>query len=316
VSLKTHKILEIMSTNQGIVYTTTGERSRGTISSYHRKPEPNFLNKTAHRVDISGLKSIDQRTAIKFDGCDYESKFTVGFEVEKNQLSRNAVKEYELFCGFETDSSCGYEAVTHVLPLLPSGQWRTKVYDMMYKAEKIISDEFSPSDKRCGGHITIGADGLNGRELNLLVRKNAGIILALFRMRLNNTYCGSNRRMEDRDQNEYNSTNGYFYGSSGWHHKYQIALVKGNCLEFRVPSKFESVKQMMRRYELMYELINFSVNSPKGTHEKFLKNITPIILSMYNGNVDKTNEILDYARHFQKFILKNEIHDDIKKFLR
>jgi hypothetical protein len=225
------------------------------------------------------------------------------------------VREYELFCGFETDSSCGYEAVTHILPLLPAGQWRTKVYDMMHKAERIIEDSYSPSDRRCGGHITIGCDGLNGVELNALVRKNAGIVLALFRKRLNNTYCGSNRRMQPEGETRYNSASGYHYSTSGWHYKYQTALVKGRCLEFRLPSKFESVKQMMRRYELMYELVNYSVNNPRGTSEKFLKKITPIVVSMYNGDTAKAEEILNLARHFQKFINKGEIHQDIAMYL-
>jgi hypothetical protein len=305
-----------MSTT-GIVYTTTGQRERGSVAGYHRKPEANFLNKTAHRVDVAGLKPIDQRNAIKFDGSTYDSKFTIGFEVEKNQLSRGAVREYELFCGFETDASCGYEAVTHILPLLPAGQWRTKVYDMMHKAEKIIDDRYSPSDKRCGGHITIAVDGMNGDDLREAVRKNSGIVLALFRHRLNNTYCGSNRRMQSANDSTFNSYSGSgAYGSRERHWKYQTALVKGNCLEFRCPSKFESVKQMMRRYELYYELVNFSVNNPNGSHDSFLKKIKPIIVSMYNGDTAKAEQILGLSKLFRKFILKGEIHQDIAKFLK
>ncbi len=105
----------------GVIYTTTGQRDRAVVQSYHHKPAPLFLNKTKHVVDVAGLKKAEQRTAIKFEGQDIEAKFTIGFEVEKNQLHRGAVREYELFCGFERDGSCGYEAVTHVLPLLPSG---------------------------------------------------------------------------------------------------------------------------------------------------------------------------------------------------
>ena len=163
----------------GIIYSTTGESRRGQVASYHSKPSPLFLNKSKHAVDIAGLKPAQQRSSIKFESGEYESKFTIGFEVEKNQLSRNAVREYELFCGFERDGSCGYEAVTHVLPLLPAGQWRTKVYDMMHKAEKIIDDRFSPSDRRCGGHITIACEGMSGDALRDAIRKNCGIILAL-----------------------------------------------------------------------------------------------------------------------------------------
>ena len=97
--------------NTGIIYTTTGEHQRGVVTGYHSKPAPLFLNKTKHAVDVSGLKKSEQSKVIKFDGMEFESKFTIGFEIEKNELSRNAVKEYELFCGFERDGSCGYEAV-------------------------------------------------------------------------------------------------------------------------------------------------------------------------------------------------------------
>lgn len=300
----------------GVIYTTTGNNERGTVHSYHYKPSPLFLNKSKHRTDIAGLKTVEQKTAVKFNGNEYESRFTVGFEIEKNQLHRGAVKEYELFCGFERDSSCGYEAVTHILPLLPNGKWKTKVFDMVLKAEKIIDDRYSPSDRKCGGHITIACNGISGDELRQAVRKNSGIILAMFRKRLNNAYCGSNRRMQGRNDNViYNSTSSYSYSNDGWDNKYQTALVKGNCLEFRVPSKFESVKQTMRRYELFYELVNFSVNNPNGSFKTFLKKIKPIIVSMYNGDESKADEILDLAVHFQKFINDGTISDKIQGFL-
>lgn len=310
-----------MSTT-GIIYTTTGEHQRGSVAGYHSKPAPLFLNKSKHSVDVSGLKKSDQRKAIKFDGMDFESKFTIGFEVEKNELSRNAVREYELFCGFERDGSCGYEAVTHVLPLLPAGKWRTKVFDMMHKAEKIIDDRYSPSDKRCGGHITIAIDGMTANEMRLSLRKNAGIVLALFRHRLNTKYCGSNRRLQTGGDTGINSWSGCSdYRSYHIHPKYQTALMKearwnqSACFEFRVPSKFESVKQMMRRYELFYELVDFSINTPNGSHDAFLKRIKPIIISMYNGDEQKANKVIDLSKHFRRFILTGVISADINSYL-
>jgi hypothetical protein len=293
LTIKTIKVMQ-----NGIEYKITGQRERGEVAGYHRKPQPLFLNKSKYGVDVSGLKKVDQK-AIKFDGIEFASKYTIGFEVEKNQLSRNAVREYELFCGFERDGSCGYEAVTHVLPLLPAGQWRTKVYDMMHKAEKIIDDRFSPSDRRCGGHITIAVDGIDGAELLRQVRKNAGIVLALFRHRLTNRFCGDNRRMETD-----------FYGD-----RYQVALVKGVCLEFRLPSRFESVKQMMRRYELMFHLVDFSIQNPNGSFDTFMKRVQPVILSMYNGDADKANKVMTLAKHFQKYINTGEVSDSIREYL-
>lgn len=306
----------------GIIYGLTGDYERSYVKNYHFKPSPLLLNKTKHAVDVSGLKRVE-RTAIKFDGDDYTSKYTIGCEVEKNQLHRNSVREYELFCGFEYDGSCGYqsgsrgyEAVTHILPLLPSGKWRTKVFDMMHKAEKIIDDRFSPSNGRCGGHITIGVDGLSGNDLRILIRKNAGIVLALFRNRLKNSYCGSNRRMQATTDTSFNSFAGsYDYREYECHWKYQTALVKSECLEFRVPSRFESVKQMMRRYELMYELVDYSVNKPNGSHDSFLRRIKPIILSMYNGDVDKTEQIIKLSKHFRTFIINGKVSPEIERYL-
>lgn len=299
-----------------LIYTTTGEAERGHVSSYHRKPDALFLNKSKYKADVSGLKPKQLQNALFVSNGEYVSKFTIGFEIEKNSLSRNAVKEYELFCGFERDGSCGFEAVTHVLPLLPSGKWRNKVYDIIHKAKKIIDDRYSPSDRRCGGHVTIACEGLTGAELNLAVRNYSGIILALFRKRLKNPYCGANRRfMPQSGMAQYNSHDCTAYDYNGWHYKYQTALVKGNCLEFRVVSKFESVKQVMRRYELFHELVDYSVNETKGTWKGFVKRIEPIIRSMYNGDQTKTDEILSLAKHFQKFINDSTIHEDIAEYL-
>lgn len=295
-----------MSIRTGIEYKVTGESSRGQVADYHRKPSPLLLSKTPFKVDVAGLKKIQQRDAITFDGAAYGSKFTIGFEIEKNQLSRAAVKEYELFCGFERDGSCGYEAVTHILPLLPAGQWRNKVFDLFVKAEKIIDDRYSPSDRRCGGHITIAAEGFTGDALRAKIRENCGIFLALFRKRLSNTYCNHNVRLEGQFETSLHY--------NGWHSKYQLALVKGNCLEFRIPSKVESVKQLIRRYELFYEVVNHSING-NGKHETLLKTIKPIILSMYNNDEAKTNEVLGFARQFREFILNRNTTTGIAEFL-
>ena len=293
-------------TNTGVTYTTTGNEMRGRVCDYHRKPEPLPLNKTKHKVDIAGLKKKDRDICFvsvpDYDGTlDIVSKYTIGFEVEKNSFHRGAVKEYELFCGFERDRSCGYEAVTHVLPLLPAGTWRNKIFDMMYKAKRIIEDTHSPSDNRCGGHISIGVRGMGGDEVRRMVRGNCGILLALFRHRLRNHYCYLNKRMQD-----------------GYGDKYQVANVKNSCLEFRIPSRIESVKQMMRRYELIHEIVRFSdENFGKGwgKHETLLKKIRPIVLSMYNGEEEKCDKIMDLARKFREYILTGEVHPDIQRYV-
>jgi len=301
----------------GIIYSLTGELNRGRVHGYHHKPDPLKLNKTPHKYDVSGLKSKDVRNILNYQvsahAMGYESRFTIGFEVEKTSLHRNSVREYELFCGFETDASCGYEAVSHILPLLPAGTWRTKVYDMIHKAAPVIEDSYSPSNASCGGHITIGVDGMTGDEILEAVRPYSGIVLALFRYRLKNRYCGNNTNMRTESEGRdtwFNANDSLLYASS----RYQLALTKGKLLEFRVVSRVESVKQLMRRYELFYELVDFAVNT-KGSAASFNKKIRSIVLAMYGGNAREAEKIFDYAKHFQKFLNTGIIHDSIKKFL-
>ncbi len=288
---------------KGIVYQVTGEDARGEVQGYHDKPEPLFLNKNAGAVDVASLKKRQQQDVLIFNAEGIESKFTIGFEVEKTSLSRGAVREYELFCGFERDGSCGYEAVTHILPLLPPSTWRTKVYDMMHKAERIIDDRYSPSDSRCGGHITIGVEGWGGDDIRERVRKFSGLMYAMFRHRLKNGYCNHNMRMLEHDP--YNM-----------HRKYQVALVKGCTLEFRLPSRIESVKQMMRRYEFMYALLDVAMNKPSTSFKKYVTDMKPLLMAMYDGDADKVAKVSALAVHFQQYINTGERHQDILEFTR
>jgi len=290
----------------GIAYLKTGNRDRGRVKEYHHKPHPLELNKTPYRQDIAGLKGVDNRNFLPIQG-EIVSKFTIGMEIEKNTFSRGAVKEYELFCGFERDRSCGYEAVTHILPLLPSGVWRNKVFDMMYKANRIIDDQYSSSDDRCGGHISIGINGMDGYEIMEKVRANCGILMAIFHKRLRNSYCYANPRM----MNTRDLMNSHYPRAS----KYCLALPKHNCLEFRIPSRFQSVKQMIRRYELMYQIVSFSINTPNGSHAMLMRKVKPILMSMYDGNEQRVNERIKMAEDFRKYILTGHVSELIEPHL-
>lgn len=280
----------------GIVYQTTGDSDRATMCNYHRKPSALNHNWGAHEVDVKNIKRFvkgDRRNG-------YQSPYTIGFEVEKSEFGRGQQKEYALFCGFERDGSCGVEAVTNILPLLPPSQWRNKVFDMMYQAKGIIEDDYSPSNQRCGGHITVAVDGMTGDELRGAIRLNASIFLALFRKRLTNHYCSKNIKMRSEDAaRALLDSNPRF---NDWHRKYQMALVKGECLEFRVPSRVRSVKQMMRRYELMYHIVDFSVTKPNGKFSALLRTVEPILLSMYEGDTEKVEQIKFLSKEFYKWM--------------
>lgn len=302
-----------MNTNQilqGITYTTTGEYGRDEVRSYHGAPKPLKRNKTAFPVDVVGLKPVDRQRAILQEQGEFVSRFTIGYEIEKNSLHRSSVKEYPLFAGFERDGSCGYEAITHILPLLPEGKWRTKVFDLFVQAEKIIDSRYSPADRRCGGHVTITVKGMTSDELRKAIRPFCGIVHALFEKRLLNGYCNGNLRLFGRNEA------GHWQGEGGHGGRYQYALEKSfsdgsEGLEFRVVSRFESVKQCIRRYELFYALVDTAVNAPNTSHESFLKRIRPIILSMYGGNEAEAEKRIEKARHYRRFILQGKLSREI-----
>ena len=297
---------------QGIEYKVTGQRERGLIHSYHSKPSPLFHNRGAKSSDVTALTPRDISNVIM--GDNIRSRFTIGFEVEKNELHRSAVREYELFCGFERDSSCGYEAVTNVLPLVGPSKWRTKVFDMMHKAEKIIDSRYSRADETrndggyysrdvqvstCGGHATLSCENMSSEELIEKLRKYSGIIYALFRGRLMNKYCSKNLRMHaDR------SGDGYSDVINGWE-RTMVCLPKSyGLVEFRVVSKFDSVADMRERYELFYMLMDTAINHDTMTFKAFLKAIKPIISRMYLGNESDVERVMLDAVDYQLWIDK------------
>jgi hypothetical protein len=262
---------------------------RGRVVSYGFKAPSAFRNK-ARQVDINGLKSEDRKN-VHFDGYEHSSKFTIGFEVEKNRLHRSSIREYPLFCGFESDSSCGYEAVTHVLPLIAKSKWRTKVFNMFVEAKHIIEDEYSPSDYKCGGHMHIGIKGMSGDEIINLLRPYSGIIYSIFRKRLANHYCAYNPQMRD-----------------GVYDKYSVCRINNNTLEYRLPSRISSVKQLMRRYELMYEILNFAVNDAGTSIAVLNRRLRPIVMSMYEQDTEKVDAIFELSGHFTKFLKTGKLN--------
>ena len=146
-----------------IIYEPTGNAERGKIHSYHSKPLPRVLSIGAKKKDVEKLKCVKD-TSWAQDGSSYSSNYCIGFEVEKSTFHRGAVKEYALFCGFETDSSCGYEAVTNVLPLVPPSYWRNKVFSMFVEAKQIL-DDFTKIQTKIKQYSTITTKSKGRQDL-------------------------------------------------------------------------------------------------------------------------------------------------------
>jgi hypothetical protein len=66
---------------------------------------------------------------------------------------------------------------------------------------------------------------------------------------------------------------------------------------------------------MMYEIIDFSIEKPNGNFNTLLNKVKPIMLAMYDGDVDKVSERLKWAKHFRKFVLNGTIHQSIRNFI-
>ena len=160
--------------------------------------------------------------------------------------------------------------------------------------------------------MTIGVKGYDGAELLDRVRLNASILMACFTPRLKNTYCRYNLRM----QPFRNADGERIEHFNGWDGKYQLALVKsGGLVEFRLPNRISSYKEMIRRYELMYEIVDFSITKPDGRFSTLLRKVKPILMLMYNRDASKVSERLQWAKHFNRFVKDGTIHNSIRDFI-
>ena len=247
---------------------------------------------------------------------DCHAQFTIGFEVEKKYFNTDygvaeevgdEVGEQKLFAGYETDSSCGVEAVTHILPLSsPRSENRKKVFEYIDEAEKIIG---SATDTSCGGHMTIQVRTPRGEDLHQGMRAEDGydtvdklrqkiaLLYALYRHRLKRTYCESNKPV--KKENNY---------------KYSPVHVKGNKVEFRIPSAIKNTKQMKLRYDLMYKMLHLTYNRPTS-FEVYLQKVKHIVMKMYKGDEQKVEQIYSIARDFRRYLIAEEVTDLTDPFI-
>ncbi len=276
----------------------------GTDESYYHEE-----NVPAHSDDRSLIHAYHHGPAS--EDLSEGAQFRIGFEIEKNSFNGyseegDEVDEYDFFARFETDSSCGVEAITHILPL--SGvrsKRRKKLFTMMDYASDIINED---CETNCGGHITISAAQtptlakLNRfmSPLNLLekMRGNLGIVYALYRYRLTNSYCNGCKDLKNPQH----------------HSGHLVVEIKDfSALEIRLFNRVRNVKQLKLRYDLMYILVRRSLD---GTDfEGILEELTPILKQMYNGRTTKVAEIKSLARDFRHYLISDQVSDSIKQFI-
>ena len=233
------------------------------------------------------------------------SVFSIGFEVEKTEFMDGANDEgdyvgtYDIFEGFETDSSCGVEAVTKILPLgSPRSEARKRVFKMIDDASDIIE---CPTDSSCGGHMTVSCKDMqyfdDGYDMANRMRGAMSLIYALYRYRLKRSYCSNNKGIKKESNTKYSPVN-----------------IKGKLVELRLPSRITSVKQLKLRYDLMYKVMYYSLVKPVS-YTVFMQKVRHIVLKMYNGDNDKVKMIYSISNEFRKYLINDEVSPTIEQYI-
>jgi hypothetical protein len=233
--------------------------------------------------------------------------WTVGFEVEKTTVdgedSEGAyVGEQPLFAGWETDSSCGVEGITHAYPLT---EWGYKLF-VDHVRRSSYTDE--PSDQRCGGHVNL----VNNKRLSMndggirfevlagmtleQFHPYAGLIYAIYRKRLHRSYTACNKKMCPDNNTKYAP----FY------------LKSGRMVECRLPRRVEHGGNLINRFKLFRELA-YAVEN-KLTFKGFMRRTRDVLRDMYPSPT-KREHIRRYAYLFNDYILNDVVHPDIKEFI-
>ena len=302
-------------------------RQRLTLQRWNGLQDARFVNHTGYQYDVEDLPQ-DLWQYVNHSQTIAASKYAVGFEIEKNTMiakDGTEVGRFDVGCnhelhnnviikGTETDSSCGVEMVTNCLPLLPPSRWRNKIIDAFYDVSNVLD---SPADTRCGGHIHVSVHGVNTDTLKKWLRTTTPLMMSLFKKRLQNFYCAGDLLM--MDESCYDSQ-----VIQSWHglaRKFNMVTKHSNTCEFRLPSGVKSTQQLIRRYDLIFLVVDYAVKMrgqfDKGLFNELLRKAKPILMRMYGRDKNKVKEVMMYARRFFEFMQSNgrRCHASLREYL-
>jgi hypothetical protein len=275
----------------GIVMLPSGGYADRDDCSYCENCGEYYLDENPCCDDDDDGNIRDYNSGLYYNFYGEHDAYQIGFEVEKNSIggmdSRGEwVGERPLFAGVETDGSCGVEAISHVYSLTDAGQkW---FEDHVEKSSDWLDED---CDSRCGGHVN-----LSGKKVNLdNIRRLSGLVYALYRFRLNNSYACENKNLKN---------DGVKYSA--------IRMKKSNLAEFRLVSRVQSAHQIVWRFKF-FRLFAECLEGEKS-FRYLLEKSRPLMREAYSCP-HKRAEIRQLAKHFNTYLNQGIIHSSIQKFI-
>lgn len=230
-------------------------------------------------ADNAGYHDLTRK--VKFDSS---AKFTVGFEIEKEDGNCAPISYSDLY--YKTgwikerdgslDDSIGYELVSPAFNL----------YDDMMEQDINGSRELQDlinADKssNCGGHINIGSSIYTTEQLFEGISGFLPLFYSMYEGRLDKTYSQAKKKHE-------------YYRKD----KYSSVYIKDNVVELRIPSAVVNVENLLWRRDLIRIII-----------DNFNKSETQVLRMLLN---DKSK----LHMHLRKVYSLDKLLDKIDKFVQ
>ena len=218
--------------------------------------------------------------------CDmHNTKFTIGFEVEKEDDDAYQIKYQKLYNDTKwikesdgsLDSGNGYELVSPVYDLYG------KKLDADITRDDLVTLIDAEYSSNCGGHINIGSNSFTTKELNEGLSCFYPLLYAMYENRLGQTYCVA------KNKNEYHQGN----------EKYSAIYVKSKVLEFRIFPAVRDVKNLIWRRDLMRIFVN-NINKSEVDVLKMLVN-KKSLLYKHLSKIFSEDKIMQKANLFIKY---------------
>lgn len=254
-------------------------------SCCNRGPSDNYLNERHDSPDPTYYSG--------------RSGWLVGFEVEKCDIDGHDdegdyVGSSPLFSGWELDSSCGVEGISHCYDPCDRKTIRKFLFHLKCSREYVNASWNSD----CGGHINVSNSGLSNYELFHKFRVYAPLWYAVFRGRLNNSYCCNDKLIR--------------HGTE----KYSPVHRKPFGIEIRLPHAVKSDVVLRNRFQLVH--LTARAIDTNLTFAEYVRSCKPFLLRRcYGGDVATLRQVLSLAGRFHTWFRSDgaKVHRSIRKYV-
>jgi hypothetical protein len=190
---------------------------------------------------------------IKFEKS--KSKYTIGFEIEKEDidvLQSINIQDFEKILPDwrkESDGSLcretGFELISPIFQLdIPL------IFEKIKDSKTLVQHINSGISNNCGGHINLGHIEKNGSEVFELVCGYMPLLYALYYGRVDKTYSKGKSNQDLKNENE----------------KYQAIKIHSNRIEFRIFSAVPNIETLRWRCELINLILKYPTNDIKKAY--------------------------------------------------